>query len=278
MESLNLIKNRIQLIENIKKITNAMELLATAKFKKIQKEAEVSKTFANSLIEIVNNSFKNSDLNKYLKQFKQEKKTIYIIIGSDLGLCGSYNINIIKKIKELVQKKDKIIVFGTKINNFLINDYNEQIIKKIIHYGDNIEYGILDDVISILIDLLMNNEINEIKIIYTKFINSVTFNSEVQTLFPLESKENDNKKNIDIEYVPSFKEVVERIVPFFLKATIFNFLIESKISEMASRRIAMENATSNASDIIVNLKIDYNKRRQADITKEITEIISGTNN
>ncbi|WP_033160979.1 ATP synthase F1 subunit gamma [[Mycoplasma] collis] len=278
MESLNNIKNRIQLIKNTKKITNAMELLATAKFKKIQKNAKASKIYANSLIEIVNNTFKNNyEINKILN-LANKNKTLFIIIGSDLGLCGGYNINIFKEVKNQVKKEDKIIAFGTKVINFLNEEYRDQIIETHDHYGDEIQISLLDNINKIIDKKFIDdNQISQIKVIYTEFINSVTFKAQTKTLLPFENKMSQNSP-LEIEYIPSFRKVVYEIIPLYLKANIFNFLIESKISEMASRRSAMENATNNAAEIIDDLQIAYNKRRQADITKEITEIISGVNN
>ncbi|UWD34570.1 ATP synthase F1 subunit gamma [Mesomycoplasma molare] len=282
MPSIQKIKTRINLIENTRKITKAMELLSSAKLRKAKNNFSSIQEYANSIENILDTVYEKTDVkNNSFFSNKEKQNSIYIIITSDLGLCGGYNNNVYKITKNKLKNDDKLIIFGNK-GISLFKDYEKNIIKKIGNYGDDLNYLIVREIIDLVIGMIKNKEIGSINLVYTKFINSVTFEPFIKQLFPLENSALESNKtknkvndNILLEFEPSPEVILENLLPLYLGSFIYNALAESKISEMSSRRSAMENASNNADEITNNLQIVFNRGRQSSITQEITEIIGG---
>ncbi|WGI37051.1 ATP synthase F1 subunit gamma [Mesomycoplasma lagogenitalium] len=281
MASLQKIKTRINLIENTRKITKAMELLSSAKLRKMKNNHLSIQEYVQTINDILASLFQNSKDAKNVIKLDNNKGKLYIIITSDLGLCGGYNTNIFKLVKNQLKDEDKIIIFGNK-GFILFKDYEQQIIQSHLNYGDDLNYVVVSKVLSLIEKMIDNKEISAINVVYTKFINSVTYEPINFQLLPInyENFANKSVKNNTLkaltEFEPSASVIVKNIVPLYLGSSIFSFLAESKISEMSSRRSAMENASNNADEIISNLEIVFNRGRQSSITQEITEIIGGT--
>ncbi|WP_215772392.1 ATP synthase F1 subunit gamma [Mesomycoplasma hyorhinis] len=277
MVALSKLKSRFLQIKNTEKITKAMELISNAKIPKLRREfVQVSQYFTNLNEIFLSIIKKTTSINVF--DLDTTKPRVFIVITSDLGLCGAYNVNVVKKLKSLIKEEDRIIVIGKKGISYL-SKFKNQI---------DLEFDVVDraDCLEIIFKVkeqiekyLENKQISGIEIIYTQFINTLTFNAINFTLLPIdkniEQQKLEFKQNskLEIEFEPSPESVLKNLIPIYFGAALNNFLFESKISEIASRRIAMENASDNANEIIDKLSIELNRTRQASITQEITEIV-----
>jgi F-type H+-transporting ATPase subunit gamma len=209
---------------------------------------------------------------------------VFIVITSDLGLCGGYNNNIFKLFKETVSENDYVIVLGSKGSRYIPKNFNEKnILLKFEHIGDEPDYNVVTLITNKVSSLLFANKIHSIHLLDTKYINSLTYQAEDRKIYPFSKREKEllskkNQINNSIEFEPDPKTVIKKALPLYLGALIYSSIASSKVSEVSARRIAMENATDNATDIIEYLEKEYNKARQAKITQEITEIIAGSGN
>lgn len=280
MPNLNGLKNRISVVANTKKITNAMELVSASKLRVIKKEYDNIQNYKNSLentFSDIMDHMSKGELDTLFPVDKSNESELYIIITSDLGLCGSYNSNIINLARTRVKENDKLILIGNKgisqANKLIKN--KENILKSFAEVGNKFSYELASLIASESFDLYKQSIISKINIIYTKFVNNVVQEAEIKTLFPLEIKTNHKSVHTEIEFEPSAEEVLKNAIPLYLSSLIYALGAASKLSEMASRRNAMENATDNAQEIEQTLILEYNSTRQGLITQEITEIVSG---
>lgn len=280
MPNLNSLKNRINVVSNTEKITNAMELVSTSKLRRLRNEYLSIVSYQDSLSEIFDNLMQNIEVSKFNSIFPKNsaKSKLFIVITSDLGLCGSYNHNIFKLLESKIEQEDKIIVIGTKgIGQIRASKFKDQIIKSYSNIGDKLSYDLSSTIIKTALNLYLENKICEFNLIYTEFINNLTQEPICNKIFPFEIKPKNNKRKASqiLEFDPDAETILLNSVPLFLTSTLYSLSFSSKISEMASRRNAMENATNNASDLIKELKLEFNRERQGIITQEITEIVSG---
>ena len=271
-------KNRIRSVASTKKITKAMELVATSKLKKAKDLNYKLTPYKNEVFEIIAYCA-NNVLDKDYKYFKENKsdKELNIVITSTLGLCGGYNIAIEKFVNENVSKNDDLIVLGSKGTRFFTSKgYN--IVKSFTELPSfNLQESISSVIGQYVIDNFLNLKYKKVNLIYTKFINSLTFEPTSMQLLPITSLVEVKKINKELLLEPSAEEVLDTLVPFYIETSIKTLLFESMLSEQASRRTAMENATDNATELEENLLLEYNKSRQAAITQEITEISGAAN-
>ncbi|QJB71378.1 ATP synthase F1 subunit gamma [Mycoplasma sp. 1654_15] len=277
MASLSKLKTRFAQIKNTEKITKAMELISNAKIPKMRREfLQVSQYFTNLNEIFLSIIKKTSSVDVF--DLDSTKPKVFIVITSDLGLCGAYNVNVIKKLKSLINKQDRIIVIGKKGSSYL-QKFKDQIDLEfnVVDRADRLE--IIFKVKEQIQNYLENKQVSGIEIIYTQFINTLTFNAVNFTMLPIDKNIEQQKLQIEanskleVEFEPNAEVVLKNLIPIYFGAALNNFLFESKISEIASRRIAMENASDNANEIIDKLSIELNRTRQASITQEITEII-----
>ncbi|MGL5591589.1 MAG: ATP synthase F1 subunit gamma [Mycoplasmoidaceae bacterium] len=281
MSSIMKIKKKIDSIEATEKLTRTMKLVATANLKKNQ-------SFFNSIKEY-NKEFYNlyGLLNKEIENKKKlankEKKVLWIVFTSTMGLCGGYNINLIKKLEaNLDIKNDKILLFGKKGFNLLKNKGLETKIKYFINASNkDITYDFCSLLSEKVIESIDSEEFTTVKIIYNKFINSLEFEPYILDIHPLDEKIfkdlSKNKISGYISFESPPEEILAKIQKQFFSVVIFGCLVETNVSENSSRRNAMESATKNAKDIKENYFIEYNSKRQSKITQEINEIIGGFN-
>lgn len=270
-QSKQAIKNRIRSINATKKITSAMELLANVKLQKhrnlMSKNSEYALVLKNTLGNIVAS---NPDIeNKFIVKRTSDRHLVFVF-SSDLGLCGGYNSNMMKTLESI--KADEIILVGTHQYSWLVNrGYN--VINDMVS-SDSVNFNDLKRLANIAIEKYLNNEIGHIEVVYTKFINTVSFNSEVVELLPL-ADNNIKPSNVETLFEPDCDTILNDLVPMMVHNLLYSLLLETKTSEQASRRLAMENATDNATELNDKLVLAYNQARQSAITQEITEIIGG---
>ena len=270
-QSKQAIKNRIRSINATKKITSAMELLANVKLQKhrnlMSKNSEYALVLKNTLGNIVAS---NPDIeNKFIVKRTSDRHLVFVF-SSDLGLCGGYNSNMMKTLESI--RADEIILVGTHQYSWLVNiGYN--VINDMVS-SDSVNFNDLKRLANIAIEKYLNNEIGHIEVVYTKFINTVSFNSEVVELLPL-ADNNIKPSNVETLFEPDCDTILNDLVPMMVHNLLYSLLLETKTSEQASRRLAMENATDNATELNDKLVLAYNQARQSAITQEITEIIGG---
>lgn len=272
-------KRRIKSVNSTKKITKAMQLVSTSKLKRCRDIFDKNSVYTQetlSLVQDVLMNIKDSE-NQYLRK-KDIKAKLYIVVTSNLGLCGGYNANVLTLVKEKVNiENDYIITLGTKGNSFF-KKRNYQVAYSVEEESTGNEQEVSKKISLKALEMFTNNQIGEVHIIYTKFVNSLTFTAIDLLLLPfsIDTKEETGlRKELVIE--PNPEDVLNELLPFYFNSVIYGCLVESHVSEQASRRTAMENATDNAEEISANLLIQYNKARQTAITQEITEVVAGAN-
>ncbi len=288
MPSLKDLRNRISSVKSTKKITSAMKMVAAAKLKRAQTNAEQTRPYAKKIKEIVddlsenvnNSSFKfgNSNLSD------KSKNILLIVCSADRGLCGGFNGSIIKFTKKLSEeilnsgKKPSFIFIGKKAYNSLKKKFENSIVDfKSDFANPSIDFELSMEIRDKVLSLFQSNEISECQIIYTKFKSAISQTVSSVKLLPVEKQQNiENRDNkILYEYEPNEEYVLNEIIPKNIAIQIHSGLLENLASEQGSRMTAMDNATRNANDMIDNLTLFYNRSRQALITKELIEIISG---
>jgi len=288
MPSLDDLKKRITSVKSTQKITKAMKMVATAKLRRAQESAEKGRPFSekmNNIILNLNNSIADKDnVSKLLVGTGKDTAHLCVVITADRGLCGGFNTNICRKARNYFDKilKEnktlKIFTVGSKGHDQLKRIYGKYIIEKISFKGfKKITYKEAEDVGKIIIKLFNESQFDVCKIFYNKFKNVITQIPQEQQLIPIESLKKEEEKISDnfYEFEPEENEILNDLLPRNISTQIFKAFLENAASEQGSRMTAMDNATRNAEDLVDRLTINYNRSRQAAITKELIEIISG---
>ncbi|AVN58726.1 F0F1 ATP synthase subunit gamma [Mesoplasma florum] len=277
MANLSNLKTQISNTQDIGKITNAMQLVASAKLRRIGKKVTETQEYVSEVYAIFNEIIKHSSESIYLKNSTNDiKKTLWVVVNSNLGLCGGYNANVNKLVISNFKKEDQIYAIGSKA----VSAYNSKKIKIKNECTDvDIDFSPAQakQIGNELLSYYSSGEFDEIQIVYTKFINNVTFEPTKLRVFPIIKEETQETSSSYYSFEPSAEEVLNNAVTLYLSTIIFGTIVESQVSEQASRRLAMENATNNGKELEYNLSIQYNRERQASITQEISEIVSGAN-
>ena len=270
------IKKRIKSVENTKKITNAMGLVATSKLRKSRKELLVNNKFIESTEPIVRNlatTASEDGANIYFDGNKSENK-LYVVMTSDTGLCGGFNSNVVSYLQTLIGNKKsstKIIVVGNRGIGYIRRAQLDTV-------GEYVDISDLPTVreAKVIFDkalqMYIDGEVSEVNIVYSDFISPVKQITKVDKILPIEKFEGKVKKNL-IE--PNLELVLEDALNIYLKGKIRGILLSSKCSEQSSRMTAMDGATKNANDLLSDLKLKFNRIRQGAITAEISEIVGG---
>ena len=289
MPSLKDLRNRITSVKSTQKITKAMKMVAAAKLRKAQESAEKGRAYSEKMNLIINN-LKNSitDINsapKLLAGTGKDEVHLCIIMTADRGLCGGFNTNICKKAREYFKqilknnKKLKIITVGSKGADQLRRGFKDYIIERISYKNlKNISVNEASEITSKVITMFNKEEFDVCTIFYNKFKSVISQEPQAQQIIPVESLEVTQKENVEdvqYEFEPEENEILKHLLPQNITTQIFKAFLENAASEQGSRMSAMDNATRNAGDLIDKLTINYNRSRQAVITKELIEIISG---
>ena len=288
MPSLDDLKKRISSVKSTQKITKAMKMVAAAKLRRAQENAEKGRPYSekmnNIILNLSNGISDKESAPKLLIGTGEEKIHLCIVMTSDRGLCGGFNSNIIKKAKSYFKKilNDnktlKIITVGSKGYDQLKRTYKDYIIEKIsFKESKNINYFDADKVGKIIIDRFKKKEFDVCAIFYNQFKNVITQIPQEQQIIPLKASEEkkDSSSEDNYEFEPEEDEILSNLLPKNISTQIFKAMLENSASEQGSRMTAMDNATRNAGEMVDKLTIQYNRSRQAAITKELIEIISG---
>jgi F-type H+-transporting ATPase subunit gamma len=287
MPSLDDLKKRIVSVKSTQKITKAMKMVAAAKLKRAQENAEKGRPYSEKMQNIILNlSSSISDPEnapKLLMGTGKDQTYLCIVMTADKGLCGGFNSSICKLAKSKFEKllKDKknlkIITVGLKGLDQLQRIYGKYIIKKI-SFKDRkkITFKEAEEVGKVILDLFKKDEFDKCILFYNNFKNVITQIPQEQQIVPAEQgTQEDNKDNDFYEFEPEEDEILEDLLPKNISTQVFKAFLENAASEQGSRMTAMDNATRNAGDLVDKLTINYNRSRQASITKELIEIISG---
>ncbi len=288
MPSLKDLRNRISSVKSTKKITSAMKMVAAAKLKRAQDNAEKTRPYALKMGEIVNSLIQNKGPKEFkFSDNKNKTKTILLIICSaDRGLCGGFNGSIIKFSKKFSEAKINeglklnYIFVGKKAYNSLRKFCGDSIIDSFSDIANpSIKFELASSIRDKILELFLQNSIDECHLVYTKFSSAISQTVKSIQLLPLVSSEEKDSKaehiNSSYDFEPDEEVILDEIIPKNIAIQIHTALLENLASEQGSRMTAMDNATRNANDMIDNLTLFYNRSRQALITKELIEIISG---
>ena len=287
MPSLKDLKNRIGSVKSTQKITSAMKMVAAAKLRRAQEQAIASRPYSNNMDGIVKNLAQKLIFNApdLLKGKPEINTQLLVVFSADRGLCGGFNGSITRSVKsEIIEAKSKkietiLLLVGRKSADALRREFKENFNEVIIGNSANPKFNDSLIIAKKIIDLFKQNKFGTCKIVFNKFISAISQEVTYKSLIPIELEVKD-EKNIDgpssvYEYEPSEEEILEDLLSRNISTQLFSAQIESTASELAARMTAMDNATRNAGDLIDRLTLQYNRTRQAFITKELIEIISG---
>ena len=286
MASLDDLKKRIASVKSTQKITKAMKMVAAAKLRKAQESAEKGRPYSekmnNIILNLSNGISDKENTSKLLSGTGNDKVHLCVVMTSDRGLCGGFNSNIIKKAKSYFSKisaegkEFKIITVGSKGNDQLKRVYGEKIIENIsFKESKNANYFDAEKVGKMVIEKFEAGVFDICTIFYNQFKNVITQIPQAQQIVPLNNEEDENNSDESYEFEPDEDEILSNLLPKNISTQIFKAMLENSASEQGSRMSAMDNATRNAGEMVDKLTIEYNRSRQAAITKELIEIISG---
>ena len=289
MPSLKDLRNRITSVKSTQKITKAMKMVAAAKLRKAQENAEKGRAYSEKMNNIIGNLKQSiadvSSAPKLLAGNDKSEIHLCIVITADRGLCGGFNTNIVKKAREFfnqiidANKKLKIITVGSKGDDQIKRNFKDYIVEKISYKNiKNISLNEASELTSKIITMFENNEFDVCTIFYNKFKSVISQKPQAQQIIPVENLDADVENSEDedqYEFEPDENEILEYLLPQNITTQLYKAFLENAASEQGSRMSAMDNATRNAGDLIDKLTINYNRSRQAVITKELIEIISG---
>ena len=288
MPSLKDLKIRINTVKSTQKITSAMKMVASAKLKKAQEKAESGRPYATKMSSIV--STLASKVNKgsgpkLLFGNNSDKNILIVAISADRGLCGGFNNNISKEVRRRVKELEndgkivKLILVGRKVGSVLKREMGDRIIGSFTGIqGDNLTFTKVSPVSLQILSLFEENNVDEVEMLYNRFQSVISQVVTKKQLIPAEvsdEKIEEEDQQTTYEYEPEEEVILNDLLPRNLSTQIYSALLESSAGELAARMTAMDNATRNAGELIDKLTLEYNRTRQAFITKELIEIISG---
>ena len=287
MPSLDDLKKRIKSVKSTQKITKAMKMVAAAKLRKAQENAEKGRPYSQKMQNIILNLTRSisdpQNAPKLLVGTGIDKTYLCVVLTADRGLCGGFNSNICKLAKSSFKKilsegkNLKIITVGSKGLDQIKREYEKYVIKKF-SFKDKkqITFKEAEIIGNEIINLFKKNEFDKCILFYNNFKNVITQIPQAQQIVPADKTSiKENEENLSYEFEPEEDEILEDLLPKNISTQVFKAFLENAASEQGSRMTAMDNATRNAGDLVDKLTINYNRSRQASITKELIEIISG---
>jgi F-type H+-transporting ATPase subunit gamma len=276
------IRNQIGSIKSTQKITSAMEMVAASKMRKAQDRMQATRPYAEKMRQVIGHIAKsNKDYRHPFMQEREVKRVGYIVVSSDRGLCGGLNTNLFKLlVREMREWKQKgvetdICAIGQKGASFFRN-YGGNVVAAITHMGDNPSASELIGSVKVMLDGFEQGKIDRLYLVSNEFVNTMTQSPHSLQLLPLpEGDDEDVGHQWDYLYEPDSRPILDGLLPRYIESQVYQGVVENLACEQAARMIAMKSATDNAGGIIDELQLAYNKARQAAITQEISEIVSG---
>jgi F-type H+-transporting ATPase subunit gamma len=275
------IKRQIKSTQNTKQITRAMEMVAAANLRRAQQAAEAARPYSDKLREVVASIAAGSKGVKHpMLQTREVKKTAYLVITSDRGLAGGYNANVLRKVMTEIRERHQsaseyaVFVIGRKGSNFF-KKRNVQIVQEVTGLPDSPKFSDIKSIAASAVANFENGTYDQLFLVYNKFQNAISQIPTMVRLLPMEDVK--AASTASYEYEPSAEGVLEVLLPKYAEMIIYSAVLEGKASEFGARMTAMNSATKNATKMISSYTLAYNRARQAAITQEIAEIVSGAN-
>ena len=276
------IRNQIGSIKSTQKITSAMEMVAASKMRKAQDRMQATRPYAEKMRQVIGHIAKsNKDYRHPFMQEREVKRVGYIVVSSDRGLCGGLNTNAFKLlVREMREWKEKgietdICAIGQKGASFF-RSYGGNVVAALTHMGDSPSAEKLIGSVKVMLDSFEAGKIDRLFLISNEFVNTMTQSPKSEQLLPLpEGSDEDIGRQWDYIYEPDSRPILDGLMPRYIESQVYQGVVENLACEQAARMIAMKSATDNAGSIIDELQLAYNKARQAAITQEISEIVSG---
>ncbi len=278
------IRGKIKSVENTKKITKAMEMVAASKMRKAQDRMRAARPYAEKVRQITGNLSKaNPEYTHPFMQTNDAKAAGFVVVTTDKGLCGGLNTNVLRavtnQLKELQGKGQsaEVVAIGNKGLGFM-NRVGAKVVSCVSGLGDTPHLEKLIGPVKVLLDAYTEGRVNAVYLCYTKFINTMKQESVVEQLLPLSAddlQEGSGGRDWDYVYEPDAPSVIDELLLRYVEAQVYQAVAENMASEQSARMVAMKAATDNAGNVIGELKLIYNKTRQAAITKELSEIVGG---
>ena len=279
MANLKSLQERIKSVSSIQQVTKAMKMVAAAKVKKAQDKMEISRPYSKNTQDMICRILPQvSNANIALVSKRKVSKTALIIITSDRGFAGSFNSSVIRLAEKEIEKlgKDKVQLFclGKKSSEYFSNR-NHNVVQSFYDFWKDMTFDTASDIAETFIAAFKNHEVDEVNVIYNRFKTLGSQDLMMEKVLPIDFTEDYNPKDYNYDYEPNKESIVKSLLPKHLKVQMWQQMLESYSSEEAARMIAMDNATENAKEIIKELKLEFNKARQAAITTEMLEIVGG---
>lgn len=276
------IRTQITSIKNTQKITSAMEMVAASKMRKAQDRMQLGKPYAQRIRSVVGHIANANPEYKHMFMEQREVKRVgFILVSTDRGLCGGLNVNLFKRaIKSMKEWHDQQIeidlcLIGAKAAAFF-NSYGGNVVAAVRDLGEEPSISDLIGGVKIMLDSYAEGKIDKLFLVSNEFVNTMTQSPRVDQLLPLEADDDEKLQHSwDYLYEPEAGELLEGLLTRYIEAQVYQAVVENGACEMAARMLAMKNATDNAGDLIDDLQLVYNKARQAAITQELSEIVSG---
>ena len=286
MANLKDLKTRINSVKSTQKITSAMKMVAAAKLRRAQEVAEAGRPYSSRMQQVISGLAANankSNAPELLVGREDVKTHLLIVISADKGLCGGFNGTIARQTRQEINRLENegksvlVYMVGKKASDNLGREISNKTFERIENLqGSNVDYNKVRGVAEKILLGFADNQFDQVSIIYNQFVNAITQNVVVAPLIPANVVgEQENESLVVYDYEPEQNELLELLLPRNITTQIFSALLESSAAELAARMTAMDNATRNAGDMIDSLTLVYNRTRQANITKELIEIISG---
>jgi F-type H+-transporting ATPase subunit gamma len=291
MANLRVLVKRRKAVRNIRKITKTMELIATSRFQRALKRATEAEAYTRKIAELAADLSKNAgDVSHPLLAQRPVKKSLLLVITSNRGLCGGYNGSIIREATAAIRKANADNApFDLEVSGRRGITYCKfqriPTVKTYTQFEDKPTYEQVDELASRYVELFVTGQVDQIRVAYMKFENAARQSPVVETLLPLASIAVETRSKapaeaasakVDYEFLPDAGDILEELVPAAFKARLFKCFLDAAVSEQIARRVAMKSATENAGDLIKAITRTYNRTRQANITKEISELIAGS--
>jgi F-type H+-transporting ATPase subunit gamma len=276
------IRTQISSIKSTQKITRAMEMVAASKMRKAQQQMERNRPYADKIRAVVGHLAHAHPEYKHPFMLERPVKRIgLIVVTSDRGLCGGLNTNVFKKALKNMKAWDssgheiEVCLIGGKGKGFF-KRIKANIVAVTDQVGDKPEPSQLIGAVTVMLDAYKNGEIDQLNIVYNRFVNTMTQDAQVEQLLPLEPIDDDQLKHYwDYLYEPSSKEVLDDLLVRYMESRVYQGVVENIACEQSARMVAMKSASDNAGDLIDEFQLAYNKARQAAITQELSEIVAG---
>ena len=281
VQSARAVKRKIRSVGNIKKITRAMQMVAAAKLKKVQGRLLELRPYSDKIVEFLQGlsaQVKNMDYPLFTPR-TEIKKIGVVVMMADKGLCGSYNSNMARYTQRFIQEHGKPVIpiaIGRKAEDYF-RKQRQEVKASYVQLPTEVPFSQIKTITKGLVDMFLSGEVDEIHLLFTRYVNALTFKPGHVKFFPIEPEPAKEKSSLAHEYdfEPEPAKILDKLIPRYVEVAFHRLLLESMSSEHAARMNAMRNATDSATDMIDSLTLIYNNARQAGITKELLDIIGG---